>query len=59
MQLDVVSKLAEGALNPTVWVIDKDAKEHWSQDRLLGDTTHYHSSLKHRAVDHNLLAVTM
>jgi len=27
-QLDVFCKLADGALNPTVYVIDKDVKEH-------------------------------
>jgi len=28
-QLDVISKLAEGTLNPTVYVTDKDVEEHW------------------------------
>jgi len=30
-QLGLVSKLAEGALNPTVNVTDKDAEQCWSQ----------------------------
>ncbi|KAK4810053.1 hypothetical protein QYF61_005116 [Mycteria americana] len=29
-QLGVVSKLAEGALNPTVYIIDEDIKQYWS-----------------------------
>jgi len=30
-QIGVVSKLAEGALNPTVHVANKDVKQCWSQ----------------------------
>ena len=30
-QLGVIGKLAEGALNPTVHVHDKDVRQHWSQ----------------------------
>ncbi|KAK4829697.1 hypothetical protein QYF61_006072 [Mycteria americana] len=30
-QLGVICKLAEGALNPTVYVIDEDIKQYWSQ----------------------------
>ena len=30
-QLGAISKLAEGALNPTVHVADKDVKQHRSQ----------------------------
>ncbi|KAK4826482.1 hypothetical protein QYF61_009478 [Mycteria americana] len=36
-QLGVIWKLAEGALNPTVYVIDEDIKQYWSQP--LRDTT--------------------
>ncbi|KAJ7417878.1 hypothetical protein BTVI_31163 [Pitangus sulphuratus] len=43
-QLCVIPKCAEGALDLTVCVIDKDTKEHWCQDRLLGDTTQSLSS---------------
>jgi len=37
----VISKLVEGALNPTLQVIDKDIKEHLSQGKFLQDTTCY------------------
>ena len=30
-QLGVIGKLAEGALNPTVYVINEDIKQYWSQ----------------------------
>ena len=40
-QLGVISKLAEGALDPTVYVINKGVVEHWSLIRRLGNTTHY------------------
>ncbi|KAK4828118.1 hypothetical protein QYF61_023916 [Mycteria americana] len=39
IQLGVVCKLAEGALDPTVYVIDEDIKQYWSQYGLLRDTT--------------------
>ncbi|PKU48778.1 serine-rich hypothetical protein [Limosa lapponica baueri] len=38
-QFDVVCKLAEGALNPTVYVIDEDVEQYWSQYGPLRDTT--------------------
>ncbi|KAK4817045.1 hypothetical protein QYF61_026353 [Mycteria americana] len=38
-QLGVICKLAEGALDPTVCVIDGDIKQRWSQYRPLRDTT--------------------
>ncbi|KAK4810846.1 hypothetical protein QYF61_008818 [Mycteria americana] len=38
-QLGVICKLAEGALDPTVNVIDEDIKQYWSQYRPLRDTT--------------------
>ena len=41
-----------------VCVIDKDVKEHWVQDRTLGYATCCWPPLGHRAIDHNLLAVT-
>ena len=50
-QLDVISKFAEGALNPTVYDIDKDVEEHWSQDGALRDTTHDWPLPEHRAID--------
>ncbi|KAK4825246.1 hypothetical protein QYF61_025645, partial [Mycteria americana] len=38
-QLGVACKLAEGALDPTVYVIDGDIKQYWSHYRPLRDTT--------------------
>ncbi|KAK4831208.1 hypothetical protein QYF61_016045 [Mycteria americana] len=38
-QLGVACKLAEGALDPTVYVTDEDIKQYWSQYRPLRDTT--------------------
>ncbi|KAK4806684.1 hypothetical protein QYF61_027685 [Mycteria americana] len=38
-QLGVISKLAEGALNPTVRVADNDVKQHWSQNQPLRKAT--------------------
>ena len=35
-RVHVISKLAEGTLNPTVYVVDKDTKVQWSQVRPLG-----------------------
>jgi len=58
-QLGVISKLAEGALNPIIYVIDQDVKEYWTQDRPLGDTTSYQNSSGHKAIDHNPLTVTI
>ncbi|KAK4817066.1 hypothetical protein QYF61_027095 [Mycteria americana] len=40
-QLGVIYKFAEGALDPTVYVIDEDIKQYWSQYRPLRDTTHH------------------
>jgi len=52
-QLAVISKRAEGALNSVSDVIDKDVKEHWSQDSPLGDTALYWPSPGHRTVNHH------
>ncbi|KAK4816629.1 hypothetical protein QYF61_019328 [Mycteria americana] len=38
-QLGVICKLAEGALDPFVQIIDKDIKQNWPQHRALGNTT--------------------
>ncbi|KAK4818126.1 hypothetical protein QYF61_006213 [Mycteria americana] len=38
-QLGVICKLAEGALNPAVYAIDEDIKQHWSQYGPLRDAT--------------------
>ncbi|KAK4810518.1 hypothetical protein QYF61_004481 [Mycteria americana] len=46
-QLGVVGKLAEGVLNPTVHVTDKDVKQRQSQYRPLRNTTRHWSLLGH------------
>ncbi|KAK4827202.1 hypothetical protein QYF61_015230 [Mycteria americana] len=40
-QLGVVSKLAEGALNPTAHATNKDVIQCWSQSRPLRNATHF------------------
>mgnify|MGYP001854162635 CR=1 FL=1 len=57
-QLGIVCKLAEGALDPITYVIDKDVKEYQFQDGPLGDTTGDQPSPGHRAIDNNPLAGT-
>ncbi|KAK4810558.1 hypothetical protein QYF61_004521 [Mycteria americana] len=42
-RLGVICKLAEGALNPTVHVANKDVKQHRSQYRPLRNATHHWS----------------
>ncbi|KAK4821227.1 hypothetical protein QYF61_015795, partial [Mycteria americana] len=37
-QFGVICKLAEGALDPFVQIIDKDVKQNWPQHRALGNT---------------------
>ncbi|KAK4807037.1 hypothetical protein QYF61_018378 [Mycteria americana] len=37
-QLGVICKLAEGALDPFIQIIDKDIKQNWPQHRALGNT---------------------
>jgi len=43
-QLSVVGKLAEGALDPTVRVTDKDVKQRWSQYRPLRNATRHYKT---------------
>ncbi|KAK4828850.1 LOW QUALITY PROTEIN: hypothetical protein QYF61_000907 [Mycteria americana] len=40
-QLGVICKLAEGALDPAICVIDENIEQHWSQYGPLRDTTHH------------------
>lgn len=40
-QFDVICKLDDDALDPTVCVIDKDIERHQSQDRALRDAIHH------------------
>ncbi|KAJ7417183.1 hypothetical protein WISP_65820 [Willisornis vidua] len=49
---------AEGAHDFTVCGIDEDFEEHWSQDRVLMDTTHHQPPPRYRAIDQNSLAVS-
>lgn len=59
-QLGVISKPADGTLDPTDCVSDKDAKEHQSQDRLLGEASSSDRSPRgYRATDHNPLAANI
>lgn len=58
-QLGIISKPADGTLDPTVCVPDKDAKEHQSQDGLLGDATSDWPPPGYRAIGHNPLGATI
>ncbi|PKU41222.1 hypothetical protein llap_8474 [Limosa lapponica baueri] len=53
-QLGVVSKRAEGALDPTVYVIDEDTEQYQSQYRPLGDTNHYPLDVTNQPIPHPL-----
>ena len=57
-QFGVISKLAEGALDSIVDVIDKDVKEHRSQDRPQEDTARYWPPPGHGTVDRHPLSVS-
>ena len=46
-QLGVICNLAEGALNPTVYVTDENIKQYWSQYGPLMHTTCYRSPSGH------------
>lgn len=56
IQLDVTNKLGEGALDPTIYVTDKDVEEHQSKHRILGDTIYHQLPSGHGAIDHNPFA---
>ncbi|KAK4823973.1 hypothetical protein QYF61_008592 [Mycteria americana] len=56
-QLGVICKLAEGALDPTVYVIDEDIKQYWSQYRPLRDITCHQSLSGNWVIDHYPLDV--
>ncbi|GAB0176555.1 hypothetical protein GRJ2_000120700 [Grus japonensis] len=58
-QLGVVSKLAEGALDPTVHVANKDVKQCRSQYQPLRNTTRHWSPLGHRAIDCNSFSMAI
>jgi len=57
--LSVISKLAEGALNPTISVIDKDVEEHQSQEGPLEDTASHWPPPGCEAIDHKPLSMTI
>ncbi|PKU46851.1 solute carrier family 22 member 7- hypothetical protein [Limosa lapponica baueri] len=59
IQLSVICNLAEGALDPTLYVIGKDIKQYWSQYRPLRDTTYHQSPSGHSAIDHYPLDATI
>ncbi|KAJ7399479.1 testosterone 17-beta-dehydrogenase 3-like [Pitangus sulphuratus] len=59
IQLYVICKLAEGTLNPTVCVIDKDIKEHQSQDRALRDTIRHQPLRGYRVINHSSLSASI
>ncbi|KAK4831140.1 hypothetical protein QYF61_015443 [Mycteria americana] len=58
-QIGVISRLTEGALNPTVHVADKDVKHCRSQYRPLRNATPHWSPLGYRATGCNTLSVTI
>ncbi|PKU30563.1 hypothetical protein llap_19132 [Limosa lapponica baueri] len=58
-QLGVMGKLAEGALNPTVHVSNKDVKQQRSQYQLLRNTTHHWFPLGYKAIDCNPLGAAI
>ncbi|KAK4825808.1 hypothetical protein QYF61_002413 [Mycteria americana] len=58
-QLGVICKLAEGALDPSVYVTDEDIKQYWSQYGPLRDTTCHRSPSGHGAIDHCPLDATI
>ncbi|PKU42935.1 hypothetical protein llap_6755 [Limosa lapponica baueri] len=43
-QLGIICKLAEGALNPTVYAIDENIKQYWSQYNFVSYTRPHHKS---------------
>jgi len=57
-KLGVITKLAAVALNPIIYVTDKDVKLYQSQDRPHRKTTCHWPPSGHRAIDHNPLFVT-
>ncbi|KAK4820465.1 LOW QUALITY PROTEIN: hypothetical protein QYF61_027747 [Mycteria americana] len=58
-QLGVVCKLAEGALDPFVQIIDKDIKQNWPQHRALGNTTCDRPPTGVNSVHHNSLGLAI
>ena len=59
VQIGAICKLAEGALSPTVCVIDKDVEKYMSQDGPQGNTACHWPPPGYKATDHDLLAVNI
>jgi len=38
-QLGIICQFSEGPVNPTVYILNKDNEQYWSQNRLLMDTS--------------------
>ena len=55
VQLDVVCKLTEDALDPLVQIIDKDIKQNWPQNWALGNTICAQLSTGFNSIHHNAL----
>ena len=58
-QLGVISRPAEGTLDPTVYVTSKDVEDHKSQDSCLSEDTHDWPPSRHRATEHSPLIVSI
>ena len=58
-QLGVISKLAGRALNPTIYVINEDIKQYWSQYGPQRDSIIYWFPFRHWAIDCNSLDVAI
>ncbi|PKU39962.1 small glutamine-rich tetratricopeptide repeat-containing protein beta [Limosa lapponica baueri] len=58
-QLGVICKLADGALNPSVYVVDKNVKQYQSQHGPLRDTTCHCSPSGLQAIEYHPLDATI
>ncbi|KAK4807192.1 hypothetical protein QYF61_024312 [Mycteria americana] len=58
-QLGVICKLAEGALDPFVQIIDKDIKQNWPQHRALGNTACERPPTGVNSIHHHSLGLAM
>jgi len=58
-QLGVIGRVAEGALSPTVYIANKDIKQHQSQYQPLRHTTRQRSPPGHQAIDYNSLCASI
>ncbi|PKU40440.1 solute carrier family 22 member 7- hypothetical protein [Limosa lapponica baueri] len=58
-QLGLICKFADGALNTSVYVIDKNVKEYWSQHGPVRDTTSHCSPSGLQAIEYHPLDATI